>query len=104
MSSAALVQGIVISAVVAWAVAFTCRRLFPVTSRRLLARVVQVLDRPGLPDWLRSCARRIEPRATTGSSCSDGCSTCGGCGTAEASPEIPVLPLGFRARTKPPSK
>jgi hypothetical protein len=97
-----MVQGIVIAAVVAWAVAFAFRRLFPVTSRRALARMVQALDRPGLPDWLRAGARRIEPRATTGSSCSDGCSTCGGCGTAEASTDVETLPLAFRTRSKSP--
>jgi hypothetical protein len=102
MSGPALAQGIVIAAVVAWAMAFAFRRLFPVTSRRSLARIVQALDRPGLPDWLRSGVRRIEPRASTGSSCSDGCSTCGGCGTADASPKVQTLPLGFRAR-KPPT-
>lgn len=103
MSTAVLVQGIVIAAVVAWALAFAIRRLFPVTSRRALARITQTLDRPGIPHWLREVGRRIEPRASTGASCSDGCSTCGGCGTAQASPDVQALTLGFRTRTKPPT-
>ena len=35
-----------------------------------------------------------------GASCSDGCSSCGGCGTTEAKPAVESLPLAFRPRAK----
>jgi hypothetical protein len=100
MSSAALVQAIVVSAMVAWAVGFALRKVFPVTTRRWLASVSRRLDRPAVPRWLRATARFIEPRASTGASCSDGCASCGGCGTREPGPAVEAIPLGFRPRGK----
>ena len=100
MSTPALVQGLVIAAVVAWALAFAFRRLLPVTSRRSLAALAHWFDRPAAPGWLRAAARFIEPHASTGASCSDGCSSCGGCGTTEAKPAVESLPLAFRPRAK----
>ncbi|HEY6544344.1 MAG TPA: DUF6587 family protein [Dokdonella sp.] len=100
MSSAALVQAMVVSAMVAWAVGFALRKLFPVTTRRWLASLSRRFDRPAVPRWLRATARFIEPRASTGASCSDGCSSCGGCGTSEARPAVEPIPLGFRPREK----
>jgi hypothetical protein len=100
MSTPALVQGVVIAAVVAWAIAFALRKLFPVTSRRSLAALAQRFDRPASPGWLRAAARFIEPHASTGASCGDGCSSCGGCGTSEAKPVVEAIPLGFRPRAK----
>ena len=100
MTAPALVQGIVIAAVVAWAIAFALRKLFPVTSRRSLAALAQWFDRPAAPGWLRAAARFIEPHASTGASCGDGCSSCGGCGTTEAKVEAEALPLAFRPRAK----
>ena len=100
MSGPALVQGIVIAMVVAWAVAFAVRKLFPVTSRRSLAAIAQRFDRPASPGWLRAIARFVEPRASTGASCSDGCSSCGGCGTSGTRSAVESIPLGFRPREK----
>lgn len=100
MNTPALVQGIVIAAVVAWSTAFALRKLFPVTSRRALAALARRLDRPASPTWLRTTARRLEPRASTGASCSDGCASCGGCGTPDVKPAVDPLPLAFRPRGK----
>jgi hypothetical protein len=100
VSTPAFVQGIVIAAVVGWAIAFALRKLFPVTSRRSLAALAQRLDHPASPGWLRATARFIEPHASTGASCGDGCSSCGGCGTSEAKPVVEAIPLGFRPRAK----
>ena len=103
MSTPQLVQAVVIALVVTWAVLAAAYRLLPVTSRRALARVARVLDRPGAPAWLRGFGRRIEPVSSRGGSCSDGCSSCGGCGSAEAAPAPAtdeVRPLRFRPRPK----
>lgn len=100
MSMPALLQGVVIAMIVAWAIAFALRKLFPVTSRRSLAAIAQRFDRPASPGWLRAVARFVEPHASTGASCSDGCSSCGGCGTAETKPAVEALPLAFRQRAK----
>lgn len=100
MSTPQLVQGFVIAAVVAWALVVALRKLFPVTSRRSLAAIARRLDRPASPGWVRAAARFVEPRASTGASCSDGCSSCGGCGTSESKPAVEAIPLGFRPRPK----
>ncbi|HEX7768712.1 MAG TPA: hypothetical protein VF422_01650 [Dokdonella sp.] len=49
---------------------------------------------------MRTTARRLEPRASTGASCSDGCASCGGCGTPDVKPAVDPLPLAFRPRGK----
>ena len=100
MNTPALVQGIVIAGVVAWSITFALRKLFPVTSRRTLAALARRLDRPASPRWLQAVAHSLEPRASTGARCSDGCSNCGGCGTPDEKAAVEPLPLSFRPRGK----
>ena len=101
MSTPQLVQAVVVALVVTWAVLAAAYRLLPVTSRRALARLARALDRSAAPAWLRRLGRRVEPVSSSGGSCSDGCSSCGGCGSAEALPAADeVRPLQFRPRTK----
>lgn len=99
MSTPALVQAIVIALIVAWSALFAARRLLPVSSRRAQAKLAGWLDRPALPRWLRSSARRMQPKSTRGGSCASGCSTCGGCAVA-AKPAVDAQPLVFRPRSK----
>jgi hypothetical protein len=94
-----LVQTGVIALVVGWSAASATQRLLPAVSRRAQAKVVDVLDRPSLPAWLRRVARRAQPTSTSGGSCGDGCSSCGGCAVAAAKP-VDALPLVFHPRTK----
>ncbi len=98
--TAMVVQACVIALVVGWSALFAVRRLLPVASRRAQARVVDVLDRPSMPSWLRAIARSAQPTSTGGGSCGDGCSACGGCAAASAKP-VEALPLVFRPRIKP---
>jgi hypothetical protein len=83
-----------------WSALFAARRLFPVSARRAQARLVAWFDRPSSPAWMHDVAQRLQPKATTGASCGDGCSSCGGCAAADAKPAIEPLPLTFRTRTK----
>jgi hypothetical protein len=100
MTAAALVQGGVIALAVAWSAAYALRRLLPVTSRRIAARVLAVFDRPGAPPWLQRGLAALAPRATSGASCADGCSSCNGCGApAEPVAEVRAIPLAFRPRS-----
>ncbi len=102
MSGPMLIQLAVIALVVGWSAWSAARRLLPVTSRRVQARVVAALDRPALPAWLRRRARRWQPRSTRGGSCGDGCSACGGCAAAAAQEKRPIdeHALVFRPRAK----
>lgn len=93
-----LVQAAVIALAVAWAAWFAFRRLLPKTYRRLLSRLLAALDRAGVPDWLRAAARRAQPTGTSGGSCGDGCSSCGGCAAASAEPVVETQPLVFKPR------
>lgn len=101
MTTAALVQAGVITVVVAWSAAYAALRLLPVTTRRLAAHVLGLLDRPGAPRWLQHRLAALAPRATTGASCADGCSSCNGCGAPkQADVEVQAIPLGFRPKTR----
>ena len=104
MSMPLLAQGLVIALLVAWSALYAMRRLLPVTSRRLQARAAALLDRDGAPAALRTFARRATPQSVTGTSCGDGCSTCGACGTQKSptdrAADADVQPLVFRPRSK----
>ncbi|GAA0714933.1 DUF6587 family protein [Dokdonella soli] len=101
MSTPMLVQTLVIALTVGWSVLFAARRLLPVASRRVQARIVDLFDRPSLPAWLRRLAHGLQPQSTSGGSCGDGCSSCGGCAAAAAKPVVDRQPLMFRPRAKP---
>jgi hypothetical protein len=100
MSTPALVQAVLVALAVIWAVMFAARKFMPVTTRRAQARVVAALDFPAAPLWLREFARRAQPQSTSGGSCGDGCSACGGCAAAAAKPVVEAQPLVFRPRPK----
>jgi len=100
VSKAALVQALVIAAIVAWSALVAMRKLMPATMRRAQARLADVLAHPRAPAWLRTRAMHWQPKSTAGGSCGDGCSTCGGCAAASAqSPHVDPLPLTFRPKS-----
>jgi hypothetical protein len=101
MSALMLVQALALLLVLSWSAFVAAHRLMPVTTRRAQARVVGWFDRPSSPAWMHALAQRLQPTATTGASCGDGCSSCGGCAAADAKPVVEALPLTFRARPKP---
>jgi hypothetical protein len=100
MSTPMLVQTLALLLVLGWSALFAAHRLMPVTTRRAQARVVGWFDRPSSPAWMHALAQRLQPTATTGASCGDGCSSCGGCAAADAKPVVEALPLVFRPRPK----
>ncbi|MEO7326397.1 MAG: DUF6587 family protein [Dokdonella sp.] len=106
MSAPMLLQGLVVPIVVGWSALFAAHRLMPVASRRAQARLVSMFDHAGLPVWLRATAQRLQPRSSSGGSCGDGCSSCGGCAVADAKPaaatvtDAKPIPLVFRPRAK----
>lgn len=102
MNASLRVQAVVIALIGAWALWFAFRRLLPKTYRRVLAHLLGLFDRPAVPRWLRDAAHRAEPTGSGGGSCGDGCSSCGGCGTAaEDPPAVAAQPLVFKPRAKP---
>lgn len=101
MSAPALVQAVVIALIVAWSALFALRRLLPNTARRAQARLAETIARSSAPAWLRARAERWQPRSTSGGSCADGCSSCGGCAAAAAKPVVEAQPLVFKPRTRP---
>jgi hypothetical protein len=100
MSAAVLVQAVAIALIVVWSALFALHRLLPVTSRRLWARIAAALDRPPLPLALRRLLLRWQPRNSAGGHCGDGCSACGGCGSADKAEPVVAQPLHFRPRSK----
>lgn len=101
MNKAALVQTLVIAAIVAWSAWIAARKLMPVTMRRAQARLADALAHSHAPAWLRARAARCQPMSTTGGSCGDGCSSCGGCGAAASAPRVEPLTLTLRPRKTP---
>jgi len=93
-----LVQTLVIAALVAWSAWFVARRLLPVTSRRVQAHLAGAIARSrAAPAWLRARAMRWQPKSTTGGSCGDGCSACGGCAAASVQLQtVEAEPLTLR--------
>jgi len=102
VNKAAIVQALVIAAIVAWSTLVTARKLLPTTMRRAQARLADALAHSHAPAWLRARAARWQPKSTTGGSCSDGCSSCGGCASASShTADTDALPLTFRPKSSP---
>jgi len=100
VNKAALVQMLVLTAIVAWSALVVARKLMPVTMRRAQARLADALARSHAPAWLRARAAHWQPKSTTGGSCGDGCSSCGGCASAESeTANVETLPLTFRPKS-----
>ena len=98
MSTSLLVQYAVIGLVVLASVLIVFRKLAPQLSNRWLAAASIRCSRPGRAAWLRAFGQRLQPKQATGN-CSDGCSTCGACGTKPPAAARPgAMPLEFRPR------
>ncbi|TBR39817.1 MULTISPECIES: DUF6587 family protein [Dyella] len=100
MTTFAVVQAIIIGALVLGSAIFAFRRLLPGTSTRWMASASASLNKPWRKPWVQAMGRWLQPASATGN-CGDGCGTCGSCGPkppANARPD--VQPLEFRPRNK----
>jgi len=98
VSTGLLVQYVVIGLVVLASALYAFRKLAPQLTNRWLASASIHFSQPGHAAWLRSFARRLQPKQATGN-CSDGCSTCGACGPKPpAAARGDAMPLEFRPR------
>ncbi len=98
MSTGLLAQYLVIGLAVLASVLIVLRKLAPQLTSRWLAAASIRCNRPGRAAWLRAFGRRLQPKQATGD-CSDGCSTCGACGTKPpAGAKVEATPLEFRPR------
>jgi hypothetical protein len=95
-----LLQYVVIGLVVLISVLAVFRKLAPQVSNRWLAAASISFSRSERAGWLRALGQRLQPKQATGD-CSDGCSTCGACGTKPpAAAKTEAMPLEFRPRAK----
>lgn len=100
MSTSLLLQYVVIGLVVLASALYAFRKLAPKLTSRWLASASIHFSAPGHAAWLRAFGRRLQPKQATGS-CSDGCSTCGACGSKPpASARGEAMPLEFRPRQR----
>jgi hypothetical protein len=98
MSTGLLMQYVVIGLLVLASVLVVFRKLAPQLTNRWLAAASIRFSRPGHASWLRSLGQRLQPKQATGN-CSDGCSTCGACGSKPpAAARTEAVPLEFRPR------
>lgn len=100
MSKGLLIQYIVLGLIVAISVLVLLRKLAPALTNRWLASASIRFSRPDRSAWVRALGRRLQPKQAIGS-CSDGCSTCGGCGPKQsADAKAAARPLEFRPRDR----
>jgi hypothetical protein len=100
MSTGLLAQYVVIGLIVLVSVLVVFRKLAPQLTNRWMATASIHFSRPGHTAWLRAFGQRLQPKQATGD-CSDGCSTCGACGSKPpAAARIESMPLEFRPRAK----
>ncbi|GGA37093.1 DUF6587 family protein [Dyella nitratireducens] len=100
MNTGLLVQYVVIGLVVLASALYAFRKLAPQLTNRWLVSASIHFSQPGHAVWMRSFARRLQPKQATGN-CSDGCSTCGACGPKPpAAARGDTVPLEFRPRQR----
>ena len=100
MSTNLLIQDIVTGLVVLASALYAFRKLAPQLTSRWLAAASIHYSQPSQAGWVRALGRRLQPKQATGN-CSDGCSTCGACGTKPpAGAQSDVVPLEFRPRQR----
>jgi len=100
MTTGLLVQYVIIGLILVACVAAVFRKFAPQLSNRWLASASIRLSRAGGPAWLRATGHWLQPKQATGD-CSDGCSTCGACGSKPpASAQTAPVPLEFKSRVK----
>jgi hypothetical protein len=100
MSTGLLLQYVVIGLIVLVSVLAVFRKLAPQLTNRWMAAASIHFSRPGHAAWLRAIGQRLQPKQATGD-CSDGCSTCGACGSKPpAAARTGSMPLEFRPRAK----
>lgn len=105
MSTFAIVQAVVITAVVLFSAVQAFRKLAPKTAKRLQSRMSAALDQPGRSARLRRFGAWLQPADAKAGACGsgDGCSSCSGCapvapGLTTSEPD--VQPLNFHPRDK----
>ncbi|GAA0686077.1 hypothetical protein FHW84_001510 [Dyella sp. SG562] len=100
MTAFAIVQAVIIGALVLCSALYAFRKLLPGLSTRWLAAASASLNKPWRKPWLRALGRRLQPAQATGN-CGDGCGTCGSCGPTPPSAARPeAQPLEFRPRQR----
>lgn len=98
MSAGLLVQYLVVGLIVLVSTLIVFRKLAPKLTNRWLAAASIHFSRSSHAPWVRAFGRRLQPKQATGN-CSDGCSTCGACGSKPpATARTGSTPLEFRIR------
>ncbi len=98
MSTSLLVQYVMIGLIVLASTLIVFRKLAPTLTNRWLAAASIHFSRSGRAAWVRAFGQRLQQKQATGN-CSDGCSTCGACGSKPpAAARTGSAPLEFRAR------
>ena len=100
MSTNLLLQYVVIGLAVLASALYAFRKLAPQLTNRWLAAASIRFSGPRHAAWMRAFGRRLQPKQATGN-CSDGCSTCGACGSKPpARARGDAVPLEFRPRQR----
>lgn len=106
MTTATLVQALILGLAALVALVFAVRRLLPGTSRRALSGLAARLEAPARSRFSHWLADRLRPAGNGAGGCGsgDGCGSCGGCGTPAASKPVgDAQPLHFTRKSPEPS-
>lgn len=106
MTTAQLVQAVILVLVATTCTTIALRRLLPGTSHRLQAALARALSRPTRARATRAIGVWLQPAEAKAGGCGtgNGCGSCGGCGTLPAGrPALSdgALPLAFASRREP---
>lgn len=104
MTDFALIQAVIITAVVGFSTWQAFRKLMPKTSKRLLGRLSATLEQPQRSALAHRLARWLQPKEAKAGGCGsgDGCGSCGGCAPPTVkTPSAPVEPQPLHFRPRP---
>ncbi|GAB3036869.1 MULTISPECIES: DUF6587 family protein [Oleiagrimonas] len=96
--SFAIVQFLILGALLLYSAIFAARKLAPEVTRRLLGRASAALDHASRSRLTRRVGRWLQPAEARSGGCGsgDGCGTCGGCAPAPQIESSAPMPLHIR--------
>jgi hypothetical protein len=100
MNASAAMQWIIVGAIVALSAFYALGIFAPRVRARALYALGGWLAREQHPRWMRFAGRRLMPVSQAASGCGSGCTSCNGCGSANAKPQ--AQPLLFTRGVKAP--
>ncbi len=79
----AVLQAVIITAIVAFCAVQMLRKLMPNLSRDLQVKSAKALNRSEMPGMVQVIGQKLQPAEASDSGCGSGCGSCKGCSLSE---------------------